>query len=220
MKRLVIAVILMLVPANCWAQQLEVTIDKRIRLDASGTADVWMWSLPPGVIYAQAEGTVWIDEATPPGEYRANVVALIIDWDNQSLEQRQGFVDFTVEECDDDGGPTDPVDPVIPDDRFDNIGQDAHDWAKELGLLKTRAAADNYDEVGSRLLKEQTPFIGSIADSVDAIAELNAEDELIPGELWTSWGLLVNARWQTHVRTVTDAGDFYKAVAAGLGAVR
>lgn len=208
-------ILFLLLGTACASAQIEIKVEKRVRLEASGTADVWIWNAPLPLVTEQQGSTLLVDG--PAGTYRVQVTGLTIDWDSKQFSQQNGFVDITLgnpEPGPEPGpGPGPGPSPDIPDDEF-GIAVKVAEWARELKLNKTKEAAKNYEEAAARLLGEKEPILATIELAHKWTQEQNQKLGL--NDEWLTWGKRVEAVWYEKVKNRTDAGNFYRAVGKGL----
>lgn len=207
-------VLLLLCLISAASGQVEIKVEKRLRLEAAGSADVWIWSAPLPLVTEQQGATLYVEG--PAGKYRVGVVGLTIDWENKLFSQENGFVDIELGGKPGPGpGPTPkPDDPSIPDDEFGNLGQRVFEWAADHQLNKRAEAAANYEAAAARLLGEKTPILPTIDAAHKFIQEENAKLDLNDG--WKKWAVKVNEVWQAQVTDRESAGRFFRVVAVGL----
>lgn len=99
--------------ASVSGQQLELKVDKRIRIEAPEGFTSYKWDVPAPLKYSVSESQQVAFVEGPAGTYRIEVEGTFIDWDNRIFKQQEGYIDLVIGEPGPNPGPG-PKPPLTP----------------------------------------------------------------------------------------------------------
>lgn len=214
MSRLLTLLLLLLVPAPLFGQDFEITVDKRIRLEAPKVTEqedgaVYSWYAPPPLKFEKEANLCYIEG--PAGTYRVNltiITAEVVDGKVKFKEQ-SSYIDFDIgkqpdkpdpDKPDDPDVPTPPDNPDLPEDTY-GFGKAASEWLRSvkpeyLGYAPKLGA--NLRIYGEKLAKGE---VAEIADALKLVADAN--QAILPagseeGAAWKSFNSSFNEKLNSH----------------------
>lgn len=219
MKALLTLLLLVITSTTVAAQNLELQVERRIRVSAPGGDEntIWLWNWPANVDGFEEGSTLLVDG--PPGDHRISVKGInlsIVDG-NIKTETVYGTIILTIEgkpepEPDPDN-PPDPS-PTIPTDEMGNLARFVAQQTALFKLQKRNQLAENYLTAMRRLDGVEEPIFRTIDESATWIGNENAKLGE-PGDL-VSWAKAIGPLWEQYVTDRTKAVRFYQLVALGL----
>jgi len=200
-RRFILPLLLLLIGSSVlFGQGVEIKSESRLRLEAQGEANGWIWFAPPSLTVEQ-RGQVLLVEG-PPGKYRVQVTSLTMDYEAKTFTMESGFIDIVLGGKPTPPGPgPGPVDPTLPDDEF-GFGAAATSWLSTvkpeyLGYAVQLGA--NLRTAGKQLesgeIAEINTALSQVADNNQKILVTGSEQSAAWKEFNSSFNKKLNEHW-------------------------
>ncbi len=222
MNALLTMLLLSQVPYDIEGEVVQVVKGAPFAVVMQGDADLYFWQVPKGLTAIEQGKRLQVTKAAA-GEHKIRVKIISIDWAAKKVSQTDQVIAIRVgvqPDPEPDDPPPVPPGPVPPD-RFDNVGQQAAQWAASL---KSKALAGKLAQTWQGVADElERGQIASIGQAVAAIKERNNSvlTQQADRAEWQGWGAKVNQVWSKHwPLDRSGVVEFYRAVAGGLQNVK